>query len=93
MFFLSIVPALLTVFLLSRVEESKAWKAAASSKKDWGVYFGTIAANGKRLLYLGVLMSMMGFLSHGSQDLYPTFLQQQLHYLPDVSPRLSASFP
>jgi SHS family lactate transporter-like MFS transporter len=85
MFFLSIVPALLTVFLLSRVEESKAWKAAAASKKDWGVYFGTIAANGKRLLYLAVLMSMMGFLSHGTQDLYPTFLQQQLHFTPSLT--------
>src|ERR1700733_11052681 len=65
MFFLSIVPALLTVFILSRVEESAAWKAASVAKKDWGDYFATIAANGKRLLYLAILMSAMGFLSHG----------------------------
>ena len=85
MFFLSIVPALLTVLLLSRVEESKAWKAAAAVKKDWGTYFGTIAANGKRLLYLALLMSMMGFFSHGTQDLYPTFLLQQIHFTPRLT--------
>jgi MFS transporter, SHS family, lactate transporter len=80
MFFLSIVPALLTIYLLTRVEESEAWKIAAASKKDWGTYFRTISANGKRLLYLIVLMSVMGFLSHGTQDLYPTFLLQQIHF-------------
>lgn len=85
MFFLSIVPALLTVLILSRVEESKAWKVAAASKKDWKDYFGTIVASGRRLLYLSVLMSVMGFLSHGSQDLYPTFLQQQLHFSPSLT--------
>ena len=31
-------------------------------------------------------MTMMTFLSHGTQDLYPTFLQQQRHY----DPRLTA---
>src|ERR1019366_8430425 len=44
-----------------------------------------IAANGKRLLYLALLMSVMGFLSHGTQDLYPTFLQQQIHFSPSLT--------
>jgi len=26
------------------------------------------------------LMAMMNFMSHGTQDLYPTFLQRQLHF-------------
>jgi MFS transporter, SHS family, lactate transporter len=86
MFFLSIVPAILTIFLLYGVEESEAWKVAAASKKDWQDYFRTIAASGKRLLYLCVLMTVMSFLSHGTQDLYPTFLQQQMHF----DPRLTA---
>jgi len=85
MFFLSIVPALLTVYILSTVKESAAWKAASATKKDWGDYFGTIAANGKRLLYLAVLMSAMGFLSHGTQDLYPTFLLQQQKFTPSLT--------
>jgi SHS family lactate transporter-like MFS transporter len=85
MFFLSVVPALLTILLLYKVEESAAWKAAAVSKKDWGDYFHVIAANGKRLLYLVLLMTLMSFFSHGSQDLYPTFLQQQMHFDPGLT--------
>ena len=85
MFFLSLVPALLTVLLLSRVKENKALRSAAAAKRDRGSYFRAIAANGKRLLYLSVLMSMMGFLSHGTQDLYPTFLQRQMHFSPSLT--------
>ena len=85
LFFLRVVPGILTVVLLLRVEESKAWKAAAAVKKDWGVYLRTIGENGKRLVYLSVLMSMMGFLSHGTQDLYPTFLLKQQHFTPSLT--------
>lgn len=82
MFFLDVIPALLTIFILSNVKESEAWKAAAAKKKDWGSYFRDVFANWKRFLYLVLLMMMMNFMSHGTQDLYPTFLQQQRHYDP-----------
>jgi SHS family lactate transporter-like MFS transporter len=86
MFFIGVIPALGTLFILSRVRESEAWKAAAAKKKDWGSYFRDVFANWKRFLYLVLLMAMMNFMSHGTQDLYPTFLQQQRHY----DPRLTA---
>jgi SHS family lactate transporter-like MFS transporter len=86
MFFIGVIPALFTLLILSRVKESEAWKAAAAKKKDWGSYFRDVFANCKRFLYLVVLMAMMNFMSHGTQDLYPTFLQQQRHY----DPRLTA---
>jgi len=82
MFFLDVIPAMLTLFILSRVKESEAWKAAAAKKKDWGSYFRDVFANWKRFLYLVLMMMMMNFMSHGTQDLYPTFLQQQRHYDP-----------
>jgi SHS family lactate transporter-like MFS transporter len=85
LFFLRVVPGVLTVLLLFKVQESRAWKAASAAKKDWGVYFRTIAANGKRLLYLSVLMSMLGFLSHGTQDLYQTFLLKAMHFTPHLA--------
>ena len=37
------------------------------------------AAEWKRFLYLIVLMTFMMFLSHGTQDLYPDFLQEVHH--------------
>ena len=80
MFFLGVAPALVTLLLLVKVRESEAWKAAAATKKDWGKYFAILRANWKRSLYLILLMAMMNFLSHGSQDLFPTYLQQQRHF-------------
>src|SRR5271165_2152072 len=82
MFFIGVAPALLTLFILSKVKESEAWKIAAAKKKDWGSYFRDVFANWKRFLYLVLLMAAMNFTSHGTQDLYPTFLQQQRHYDP-----------
>ncbi|MGH9689143.1 MAG: MFS transporter, partial [Candidatus Acidiferrales bacterium] len=36
--------------------------------------------NWKRFLYLVIFMAAMNFISHGTQDLYPTFLQHDLHF-------------
>jgi len=89
MFFLGIVPALLTLLLLLNVKESEVWKATAATRKGWGEYFGILAANWKRCLYLVLLMTMMNFLSHGTQDLYPTYLQQQRHFGPGMTAIIS----
>jgi len=80
MFFVGGIPALLTLFIRAKVKESDAWKAQARERKSWREYFGAVAANWKRFLYLVLLMAMMNFMSHGTQDLYPTFLQRQLHF-------------
>jgi SHS family lactate transporter-like MFS transporter len=80
MFFIGGLPALLTLFIRARVKESEAWRANAVAKTDWRAYFRAVAANWKRFAYLVVLMAAMNFISHGTQDLYPTFLQRQLHF-------------
>jgi MFS transporter, SHS family, lactate transporter len=80
MFFLGVIPAVVTLVILLNVEESDAWKATAAKKTSWGEYFRTLAANWKRFLYLVVFMAMMNFMSHGTQDLFPTFLQKQRHF-------------
>ncbi|MGC2417567.1 MAG: MFS transporter [Candidatus Acidiferrales bacterium] len=80
MFFIGGLPALLTLFIRAKVKESDAWKAEAAARKSWREYFREVGANWKRFLYLVVLMAMMNFMSHGTQDLYPTFLQKQHHF-------------
>ncbi|HKV05187.1 MAG TPA: MFS transporter [Candidatus Acidoferrales bacterium] len=77
MFFLGVIPALITLVILLNVEESDAWKATAAKKISWSEYFRTLAGNWQRFLYLVLLMAMMNFMSHGTQDLYPRFLQKQ----------------
>jgi MFS transporter, SHS family, lactate transporter len=80
MFFIGGLPALLVFFVRARVKESEAWRATAVAKPDWRAYFRSVTANWKRFLYLVLLMAMMNFISHGTQDLYPTFLQRDLHF-------------
>ena len=77
MFFIGGLPALLTLFIRAKVKEPEAWH---QSKTDWKNYWPTIASNWPRFLYLVILMTFMNGISHGTQDLYPTFLKKQLHF-------------
>lgn len=81
MFFIGGLPALLTLFIRSRVEETEVWKASRTT--DWRHYGRAVKKHWKLFLYLVLLMSMMNFISHGTQDLYPTFLQQQRQFSPE----------
>jgi SHS family lactate transporter-like MFS transporter len=42
--------------------------------------FGELARNWKIALYTIILMAAFNAFSHGTQDLYPTFLQEQHHF-------------
>ena len=77
MFFVGAIPALLTVFLCLKIKEPQAWHEA---RTDWATYRGAIFTNYRLFLYLVCLMAMMNFVSHGTQDLYPTFLERQRHF-------------
>jgi SHS family lactate transporter-like MFS transporter len=72
MFFLGGLPALLSLFIRARVKESEAWH---EHRTDWATYRRVILQNSKRFAYLVVLMAAMNFMSHGTQDMYPTLLK------------------
>jgi SHS family lactate transporter-like MFS transporter len=71
MFFIGGLPALLSLFIRARVKESDAWH---EHRTDWRTYRTSILQHWKRFLYLVLLMAMMNFMSHGTQDMYPTLL-------------------
>jgi SHS family lactate transporter-like MFS transporter len=73
MFFIGGLPALLALFIRSKVKESQVWH---ESRTDWGNYRRAIAKNWRLFVYLVVLMAGMNAISHGTQDLYPTFLRR-----------------
>ncbi|HEY7898703.1 MAG TPA: MFS transporter [Gemmatimonadaceae bacterium] len=73
MFMVGVLPALLVLFIRRNVKESPAWDSmrkqprqslAAVLKKRWPLF-----------VYVVVLMTAFNLFSHGTQDLYPTFLQ------------------
>ncbi len=77
MFWLGALPALLALYIRTKVPESAAWKEHRANSMKHIVQ--TVAGQWKRFLYLIVLMTFMMFLSHGTQDLYPDFLKEVHH--------------
>lgn len=74
MFWIGALPALLALYIRTKVPESEAWRQhrAASTAQVLRI----VASEWKRFAYLVVLMTFMMFLSHGTQDLYPDFLKE-----------------
>lgn len=80
MFFIGGLPALLAIYVRLHVKESEVWKK--TRHENWGQLGRTIASHWRLFLYLVVLMMMMNFVSHGTQDMYPTLLKRQWGFSP-----------
>jgi MFS transporter, SHS family, lactate transporter len=74
LFFLGGLPALLALFVRVRVKESEVWQK--SKQESWSQLGAAVTAHWKLFLYLTLLMMGMNLASHGTQDMYPTFLQR-----------------
>jgi SHS family lactate transporter-like MFS transporter len=77
LFFIGGLPALLALFVRFGVRESEVWEQTRHA--TWGELGRGIVSQWKLFLFLVCLMTMMNFSSHGTQDLYPTFLEKQRH--------------
>jgi SHS family lactate transporter-like MFS transporter len=75
MFAVGVLPALLVLFIRRNVEESPAWHRMRA--RPARTLSSLLRAHGLLFLYLVALMTPFNLLSHGTQDLYPTFLQAQ----------------
>ncbi len=74
MFIVGVLPALLVLYIRRRVPESPSWDRAAAARSSTV----TMLRSHWRLgIYAVVLMAAFNVFSHGTQDLYPTFLQVQ----------------
>src|ERR1700681_654977 len=89
MFFIGGLPALLALFVRYRVQESEVWER--TKHKDWGSLGKGILSHWKLFLYLTLLMAGMNFVSPGTQDMYPTFLQRDWGFSPQKRAVLTAS--
>jgi SHS family lactate transporter-like MFS transporter len=80
MFFIGGLPALLALFVRYRVKESAVWQKTKA--ESWSGLGRAIVSHWKIFLYLTALMMMMNLSSHGTQDMYPTFLSKQRGFSP-----------
>jgi SHS family lactate transporter-like MFS transporter len=77
MFMLSLLPALLVLYIRRHVPESPGWTPERARSST---VFQTLREHWKLAVYAVVLMTAFNFFSHGTQDLYPTFLRVQHGY-------------
>jgi SHS family lactate transporter-like MFS transporter len=78
LFIIGASPALLVLYIRSSVEESPAWVAGVTPQRaSFAEIYSAVRNYLPTLLFLVVLMACFNAFSHGSQDLYPTFLQAQ----------------
>jgi SHS family lactate transporter-like MFS transporter len=80
MFFIGGLPALLAIFVRLRVKESEVWQK--TRHENWGQLGKSIISHWRLFIYLVLLMMMMNFVSHGTQDMYPTLLKRAWHFTP-----------
>ncbi|CLW46803.1 sialic acid-transport membrane protein nanT [Mycobacterium tuberculosis] len=77
LFGLSIIPALISLIIRYRVKESEVWEAAQDRMRLTKTRIRDVLGNPaivRRFVYLVLLMTAFNWMSHGTQDVYPTFL-------------------
>src|SRR6266571_5313009 len=90
LFILGASPALLVFYVQARVTESPVWLAAEKKRRSAPIGttivspFSGLIAFLPRFLFLILLMTAFMTLSHGTQDVYPTFLEVQIGLTPRV---------
>lgn len=76
MFLIGALPVLLLPYIYFKVPESPVW-LAARARKESAALLPILRSHWKLCLYLVLVMACFNFFSHGTQDLYPTFLKVQ----------------
>jgi MFS transporter, SHS family, lactate transporter len=83
MFWAGLLPAAITLYVAFKAPEPKAWKQHQVPSVT-GI-IRVAAGNWRRFVYLLLLLALMMFLSHGTQDLYPDFLKTAHHFSANVA--------
>ena len=73
MFLAGVIPALLVFYIRRKVPESPSWRPATERSTTLAI----VRSHWQLGIYAVLLMTAFNFFSHGTQDLYPTFLQVQ----------------
>ena len=91
MFMVGAVPALLVLYIRSHVDESPAFLAKEAKPRKASIV-EVLSANAGRFVFAIAIMTCFNFFSHGTQDLYPTFLRVQRKFDPHVTSAITITF-
>jgi SHS family lactate transporter-like MFS transporter len=72
------LPALLVIYIRAHVPESPVWQRDRAQCKRPRLRLSTLLKqHGRLFIYAALLMTAFNYMSHGTQDLYPTYLEEQ----------------
>jgi SHS family lactate transporter-like MFS transporter len=78
LFIAGALPALLVIYIRARVPESPVWQRDRGERHRPRLNFSAfVRQHGRLFVYAALLMTAFNYMSHGTQDLYPTYLEKQ----------------
>ncbi|HSZ74220.1 MAG TPA: MFS transporter [Rhizomicrobium sp.] len=91
LFMVGVLPALMVLYIRRHVPESPGFVAGSLKEKSETVV-DVLKKHWALAVYAILLMTCMNFLSHGTQDLYPTFLKKQLGFGPHLTSAIAVIY-
>jgi MFS transporter, SHS family, lactate transporter len=90
LFVVGALPALLVIYIRAHVPESPVWERNRASGRIQRVDLRRFLQEHRSLLiYAALLMTAFNYMSHGTQDLYATYLQKQRGFNSDQTSRIA----
>jgi SHS family lactate transporter-like MFS transporter len=77
LFIAGAVPAFLVIYIRARVPESPVWQRQRAQQRPRLKMSIFVRQHGALFVYAALLMTAFNYMSHGTQDLYPTYLEKQ----------------
>jgi SHS family lactate transporter-like MFS transporter len=83
------LPALLVIYIRARVPESPVWKRDRTRQQPRMKISIFVKQHGSLFIYAALLMTAFNYMSHGTQDLYATYLQKQRGFDADQTSKIA----
>jgi SHS family lactate transporter-like MFS transporter len=77
LFIAGAMPAFLVIYIRASVPESPVWQKHREARQPKPRLSVFVRQHGTLFLYAALLMTAFNYMSHGTQDLYPTYLEKQ----------------
>jgi SHS family lactate transporter-like MFS transporter len=83
------LPAFLVIYIRAHVPESPVWQRERTEQKPRLKMSILIKQHGALFVYAALLMTAFNYMSHGTQDLYATYLQKQRGFNSDETSKIA----
>ena len=89
LFIAGALPAFLVIYVRARVPESPVWQRERSQRQSRPKLSVLFKQYGVLFIYAALLMTAFNYMSHGTQDLYATYLQKQRGFNSDQTSQIA----